>query len=156
MNDMLQQLGLLVLGSVPTMVLFLATLVAYRLLVHIPLTKILSKRYDLTQGAIERALVAIAAAESKTTEYERRLRAARAEVFRQREQSLRGVHVESDRVLTEVRKNAQQRGVVARLAIEENIAEARTRLDASIYDLSSRVIRTVLPTAKASSQEQSR
>jgi F-type H+-transporting ATPase subunit b len=52
MSDLLQQLGGLVLGAVPTMLLFLVTVAAYKFLVHTPLTKVLQERYSKTQGAI--------------------------------------------------------------------------------------------------------
>ncbi|MEO6829394.1 MAG: hypothetical protein ABI164_06250, partial [Acidobacteriaceae bacterium] len=84
MGLLLKQLGGLVLGSVPTMILFLITLAAYRLLVHTPLTKVLRERYARTQGAIEKAAAAVSAAEEKTSEYEHRLRKARAGIFRER------------------------------------------------------------------------
>lgn len=153
MIDLLQQLSGLVLGSVPTMLLFLITLAAYRLLVHIPLTKVLRERYARTQGAIQKASDAIAAAEAKTAEYERRVRSARMEIFHRRQEQLHAIHVESERVLAEARASAQQRSVIARLAIEESVAQARTRLDASIDELAAEVLRTLVPSGKAPSQE---
>ena len=84
------------LGAVPTMLLFLVTVAAYQFLVHTPLTKILQERYSKTQGAIENAAAAVAAAEQKTTEYEERLRAARAEILRDLHEQLEKVRLESE------------------------------------------------------------
>lgn len=154
MNVMLQQLSGLVLGSVPTMVLFLVTLAAYRLLVHTPLTKVLRERYARTQGAIERATQAIAAAEAKTSEYEGRLRSARMQIFHRRQERLHAIHMESEQVLAEVSASAQQRSALAQIAIEQSMAAARLQLDASIDKLAADVIRTLLSTDNQTRQEQ--
>ncbi len=61
MDQILNQLGGLVLGSVPTMVLFLILVVAYGLLVRGPLDKVLAQRRTRTSGAVEQARGAIAA-----------------------------------------------------------------------------------------------
>lgn len=153
MTTLFEQLGGLVLGSVPTMILFLITLAAYRLLVHSPLKKVLKQRYDRTQGAIENAAQAIAAAETKTAEYEERLRVARAAVFHERHARLSSVHKESELALAETRAAAQEKVAAAVVAIEESAQAARLQLDSSIQDLTQEVLRAVLP-AGAARQEQ--
>jgi F-type H+-transporting ATPase subunit b len=150
MNGLVQQLGGLVLGSVPTIILFLITLACYRLLVHTPLTKVLRERYARTQGAIEKAAEAIAAAEKKTAEYEERLRAARATVFHLRHERLHQVHLESEQALEEARMAAQDRTARARITIEDNVEKARLQLDPIIDELAAQVLRTILPSDTAS------
>jgi F-type H+-transporting ATPase subunit b len=153
MSDLLQQLGGLVLGAVPTMLLFLVTLAAYRLLVHTPLTKVLRERYSKTQGAIENAAAAVAAAERKTTEYEERLRAARAEILRELHEHLDKVHLESELAVAQARASAQERTAAARLAIEQSMRAARLELDGLIGDLSTEILKRILPAGAASAQE---
>ena len=51
MDQILNQLGELVLGSVPTMVLFILLVAAYVLLVRRPLDRILAERRARTSGA---------------------------------------------------------------------------------------------------------
>lgn len=150
MGTLLQQLGGLVLGSVPTMVLFLLTLVAYRWLVHTPLRKVLADRYARTQGAMEKAKAAIDAAERKTAEYEHALRAARASVFRERQERLHQLHMESERILNEARAQAQDRIANALIAIEHSAEAARLQLDNMLDGLTADAIRAVLPSAAAS------
>jgi len=154
MNTLLQQLGGLVLGSVPTMILFLITLAAYRLLVHTPLAKVLGQRYARTKGAIENAAAAIAAVEAKTAEYEERLRAARAAVFRERHERLHTVHVESEQALAEARTASQEQIATAVIAIEESATAARLQLDGLIGELTAEVLRAILPPGNRSPQEQ--
>lgn len=152
---LLQQLGGLVLGSTPTMILFLITLAAYRLLVHAPLKKVLRRRYDLTQGAIGKAHVAIAAAEARTVEYEERLRAARAAIFRERHERLHSIHLETEKALTEARVAAQERVASALIAVEQSAENARLQLDGFIGDLTADVLRAVLSAGSVSAPGQS-
>jgi F-type H+-transporting ATPase subunit b len=154
MSDLLQQLGGLVLGAVPTMLLFLVTLAAYRFLVHTPLTKVLQERYSKTQGAIENAAAAIAAAEHKTTEYEERLRAARAEILRDLHEHLEKVRMESEVALAQARAAAQEKVVSAMGSIEDSMQVARQELDGLVGELSAEILKRILPAGAASSQEQ--
>ncbi len=133
------------LGSVPTMILFLLTLAAYRVLVHTPLTKVLRERYARTQGAIEKADQAITAAEAKTAEYEQRLRAARAEIFRERHERLHAIHMESERSLAETRVVAHEQLATALISIEESAGAARFQLDSFIDELTADALRAILP-----------
>ncbi len=141
-------------GAVPTMLLFLVTLAAYRLLVHTPLTKVLRERYARTQGAIEKAAAAVAAAEKKTADYEERLRLARVEIFRELHDRLDKVHEESELALAQARAVAQERTATARIAIEDSMQVARQELDGLIGELSSEILARILPTGAAQPQKQ--
>ncbi len=148
------------LGSVPTILLFLVTLLAYRLLVYTPLTKVLRERYAQTQGAIESAAAAVAAAEKKTAEYEERLRVARAEIFRELHEHIEKVRLESELALTEARLEAQERTSSTKTAIEESMVAAQHELDGLIGELSTEILQRILPAGtvsslKPTSQEQS-
>jgi F-type H+-transporting ATPase subunit b len=153
MSDLLQQLGGLVLGSVPTILLFLVTLAAYKILVHAPLAKVLQERYSKTQGAIEDAAAAVAAAERKTTEYEEGLRVARAEILRDLHEHLEKVRLESEVALAQARAAAQEKTVVAMASIEESMQVARRELDGLVGELSAAILKRILPADAASSQE---
>ena len=76
--DIVQQLGALLVGAIPTALLFIVLVAAYQLLIQGPLTAVLARRRALTEGAIEDARKAVAAAEAKAQEYAERLRQARA------------------------------------------------------------------------------
>ena len=64
--DVLNQIGGLLLGSVPTVILFVLLYFAYTTLVRKPLERILAERRARTIGAVEQARGAIAAAEAET------------------------------------------------------------------------------------------
>ena len=85
MDETLRQIGELLLGSVPTVIFFLLLYGCYTVLVHKPLTRVLSERYARTQGAIEKARADVTSAEARTAEYERRLRDARVALFKSQE-----------------------------------------------------------------------
>ena len=85
MDETLRQLGELLLGSVPTIILFALLYLLYTLIVHKPLTKVLAERHDKTEGAIAKARADIAAAEARTAEYEQRIREARLALFKAQE-----------------------------------------------------------------------
>jgi F-type H+-transporting ATPase subunit b len=145
MDQILNQLGELVLGSVPTMILFILLVAAYGLLVRRPLERILAERRARTSGAVEQARSAIAAAEAETATYEEKLRAAKAEIFQARDQKLKQWNAEREAALAQVREHMQERVRGARHEIEQSAQEARLQIVAVSDDLSTRILNAVLP-----------
>ena len=64
----------------------------------------LNERRERTEGAIEQANAATAAAAAKTQEYEAQLRAARSKIFQARQQKLERWNSERDRAIAEGRR----------------------------------------------------
>jgi len=145
MGDLLRNLGDLVLGSAPTMIIFLALLFAYRFLLYAPLMRIRAERRERTQGAIEKAHAAIAAADAKSQEYEAKLRAARAEIFRRREQKLQQLAAERDNALANTRLVAQERVQAAQAELSLQAASAKQQIEVSADQLAAQVLDVVLP-----------
>lgn len=145
----LHQLADLFLRSIPTAVLFLLLLGAYRVLVYTPLLKVLAERGERTVGAMARAEAAIRAAEARSQEYEAKLRTARAEIFRAREQRLQGLQRDRDRALEEARQLAHQRVQVARERLEDEATDARRSLESRADSLAAEILRAVVPSAAA-------
>lgn len=154
MDLILHQLGDLFLRSVPTVVLFLLLLVAYRLLVHAPLLRVLGERRERTTGAVAKAEAAIRAADARSQEYEAKLRAARAEIFQAREQRTHLLQRERDRVLEEARHAAQERIRTARQRLEAEAAEARNALEAKADALATDILRAIVPAASSAGTAQ--
>jgi F-type H+-transporting ATPase subunit b len=147
----LHQLADLFLRSVPTVVLFLLLLTAYRLLVYTPLVKVLAERQERTTGAVARAEAAIRAADARAQEYEAKLRAARAEIFHAREQRVVALEHDRDRILEEARHAARQTVRTAREKLEGEAADARTTLDSKADALATEILRVILPPGAAPS-----
>ncbi len=145
MQEILKQLGDLVLGSLPTVIFFLILLGAYGALVRRPLDRVLAERFGRTGGAMNEAKAAISAAEQKTTEYETKLRKARAEMFEARTARQKAATEARDRALAEAREAAQHRIAVARASVETSGAEAKAQIEAGAATLSQQVLAAILP-----------
>lgn len=147
MSQILDQIETLMLGAIPTMILFLALVISYQLLIQGPLSAILTKRRKLTEGAMEEAQKAIASAEARTAEYGEKLRLARSEAQKLREQRVKQWIGERDAALEVARKVAGDKLAQARAGMEAEAAEARKAIEASAGELAAQVVRAVLPAA---------
>jgi F-type H+-transporting ATPase subunit b len=129
------------------MLLFLGLVVSYQLLIQGPLTRTLAERHARTDGAVEEAHKAIGRAEQRAQEYAARLRQARGEIYKLREQRIQQWSAERDAALDAARHAAGQKVSQAKAALEAEAAQARQAIQASAGDLASRVVRAVLPLA---------
>jgi F-type H+-transporting ATPase subunit b len=152
MNQILNQLGELVLGSIPTMVLFLLLVVAYGLLVRRPLDKVLAERRARTSGAVEQARGAIAAAEAETSAYEEKLRGAKNEIFQIREEKLKRWNAERETTLEQVRQATREQINAAREGIEQSAETARLQIEGLSSELSAQILKAVLPAGVMASE----
>ena len=152
MQEIIQQIGALLLGSVPTSLLFIVLVVAYQFLVQKPLTSTLKERRARTEGAVEDAHNAIGRAEARAAEYAARLRQARAEIYRAREQRIKQWTAERDAALDAARKAAGLRVGQAKAELETEAAHARQAIQGSVAELAGQVVRAVLPLAAGGSR----
>ncbi len=128
MDETLRQLGELLLGSVPTVILLALLYALYTTIVHKPLQRVLAERRSKTEGAVEKSRADIAAAEARTAEYEQKLREARAAVFRAQEARRQAVLQARANALTEARSKAQAQVQAAKKDIENDRAAAEAAL----------------------------
>ena len=89
MEQTLQALGGILLKAIPTVCLVLLLYFYFKVMLFGPLEKVLKRRDELTEGARKVAAESLAAAERKAQEYEAKLRDARAEVYREQEETRR-------------------------------------------------------------------
>lgn len=149
MDEILNQLGALVLGSVPTMLFFIALVAAYTVLVHKPLHRVLAERRARTTGAVANASAAIAAADANTRKYEEALRAARQQVYAARDERMKRWAAEREATVTAAKEAAQARVQTARTEIEQSAVAARVQVQAASAQLSDQILKAVLPMAGA-------
>jgi F-type H+-transporting ATPase subunit b len=147
MQEIIQQVGALMVGAIPTALLFIVLVLAYQFLVQEPLSATLKQRRARTEGAIEDAHKAIAQAEARAAEYAAKLRQARAQVFTAREKRVQQWNAERDAALDAARKVAGQKVAQAKAELEAEAANARQAIQAAAEDLASQVVRAVLPAA---------
>jgi F-type H+-transporting ATPase subunit b len=145
MDEIIQQVGTLLLGAIPTALLFIVLVLCYQFLVQKPLSRTLEERRARTEGAIEDAHRAIAKAEARAAEYADKLRQARAEIFKIREQRIKQWNAERDAALDSARKSAGLKVSQAKAELETEAGNARQAIQASAADLASQVVRAVLP-----------
>jgi F-type H+-transporting ATPase subunit b len=145
MNQILNQLGGLVLGAVPTMCFFILLVIAYGFLVRRPLEKVLGERRARTTGAMDQAHASISEAESKTAEYEDRMRRARAEIIAAREQRLKQWQTEREHAIAEAREVTAERVRGGKAEIEESVVQARRHIESVSMELSEQILRAVMP-----------
>ncbi len=144
MDETLRQLGGLLLGSVPTIIMLLVLYAIYTVVVYNPLSKVLAERRAKTEGAIERARADVAAAEARTAEYEQRLRAARAALFKTQEARRQAALQARAAAVAAARAKAQEQVKQAREAIERDKTAAQERLQGESARLAADIVRSVL------------
>ncbi|MGA3349171.1 MAG: ATP synthase F0 subunit B [Candidatus Sulfotelmatobacter sp.] len=147
MDQTLRQLGELLLGSVPTIILLTLLYAIYATVVHKPLRRVLAERRSRTEGAVEKSQADIAAAEARTSEYEQRLREARATVFRAQEARRKAAMDARTAALNEARSKAQAQVQAAKADIEKDRASAQDGLGGEVQALAAEIMRRVLEPA---------
>jgi F-type H+-transporting ATPase subunit b len=149
MDETLRQLGELLLGAIPTVILVALLYALYANIVHKPLRRVLEERRSKTEGAVEKSRADIAAAEARTSEYEQRLREARATVFRAQEARRKAALEARTAAMNEARNKAQVQVQAAKAAIQKDRAAAQAGLQAEVQALAAEIMRRVLQPAGA-------
>jgi F-type H+-transporting ATPase subunit b len=149
MDQTLRQLGELLLGAVPTVILLALLYALYTVIVHNPLGRVLEERRSKTEGAVEKSRADIAAAEARTSEYEQRLREARAKVFHAQEARRKAALDARTLALNEARNHAQAQVQAAKADIQNDREAAQASLQGEAQTLAAEIIRRVLEPAGA-------
>jgi F-type H+-transporting ATPase subunit b len=144
MDLILKQVGELLLGAVPTIVILLSLYAIYSVVLHKPLMRVLEERRERTEGAVVKARADIAAAETRTQEYEQRLREARLAIFKAQESRRHLAQQARAEAVLQARTRAQEQVREARAAIEQDMVAARGGLQAEAERLATEIIRTIL------------
>ncbi len=149
MDEILQQLGGLLLNAIPTVVIFVFLYISYRLLVHKPLERALEERHAKTEGAVAKAQADVAAAEAKTSEYEQKIRDAKVAIYKQQEAHRRELMDARAKALAEARAHADAQVKQAKADLDRDAAAARQSLESEADRLAAEVIRAILKPATA-------
>jgi len=149
MDQTLHQLGELLLGAVPTVTMLALLYALYTAIVHKPLRRVLEERRSKTEGAVEKSRADIAAAEARTSEYEQRLREARASVFRAQEARRQAALQSRTEAVHQAREKAQNQVAAAKADIEADRRAAEKSLAGEAQALAEEIIRRVLQPAGA-------
>jgi len=144
MDQTLHALGGILLKSIPTVVLLLFLYFYLKLMLFGPLTRVLKQRDDLTAGTRDAAQKSLRDAERKVQEYEAKMREARAEVYREQEETRKRWLADQ---ASQVEGARERTGHTVRQAKEEMTVEvtaARQTLAASAAGLADQIATAVL------------
>jgi F-type H+-transporting ATPase subunit b len=147
MGETVRQIGELLLGAVPTVVLFGLLYLAYRFLLHRPLEAVLEERHQKTQGAIEKAQADIASADARAADYEQRLREARTAIYQAQEGRRRRFQEATAAALAEARAQSDALVRQTRAELEKDMTAARASLESESEKLAGAVIQSILKAA---------
>ena len=149
MDKILSQLGGLLLGAVPTIILLLTLIGLYKVILHNKLVEVLTERRARTEGAVQKAKADLAAAEAKAGEYENRLRGAKLALYKVQEARRKQLMDARTATLAQARSAGDAKVKEARAGIEKDVQAARATLAAEGEKLAAEIVRVVLSTAAA-------
>ena len=133
MDQILKQLGELLFGAIPTVVLLLTLYALYHVLVHVPLQKVLAERHART--------------EAKTAEYEQKLRDARTAIYKAQEDRRKLADQARAHAISEARNRADAKVAEARKGIQAESAIAQAGLKAEAERLADEIVTALLRAA---------
>ena len=149
MDAILRQIGELLISSIPTMISLLIVWAGYRFIVHGKLEQVLEQRHALTEGAVQRAQEEIAKAETRTAEYEQRVREARAEIYKTQQANRQRMIDARNAALADARKQAGDKVKEARASLVATMATSKAALREQADALADQIIESVLKPAAA-------
>ena len=144
MEETLKQVGGLLLGAVPTVLLFLTVFIAYQVLVYKPLGRTLEERHSRSAGALEKARTDIATAAARTADYEQRIRDARLAIYKAQDARRQKALEARAGTVAQARERGDALVRQARATLEADVAASKSMLQAEGGRLADQVIQRVL------------
>src|SRR5712691_11096254 len=144
MDQMLHDLGGILLKAIPTIILLLVLYFYLKAMLFGPLDRILQQRRELTEGARKAAEHSLEAAERKTREFEAKLREARGQVYKEQEEIRRKLLEEQASQLAQAHTKSEAGVKDAKQGLAAESAAARTSLVASSEALADRIVASLM------------
>jgi F-type H+-transporting ATPase subunit b len=144
MEQTLHALGGILLKSIPTIVLLLFLYFYLKLMLFGPLTRVLKQREELTSGTRHAAQKSLKDAERKVAEYEAKMREARAEVYREQEETRKQWLADQTSQVEGARERTGQTVQQAKEQMTAEITAARQNLAESAGALADQIANAVL------------
>jgi F-type H+-transporting ATPase subunit b len=144
MDEVLRSLGGLLIQAIPTLLLIVALYFYLKRIYFKPMARVLSERYDATEGARKQAEDSLAKASLKAGEYEAALRAARADIYREQEEFRKGLQKDHARAVADARQRAELMVKEAGASLAAEADNARRTLALRTEALADRIAETVL------------
>jgi F-type H+-transporting ATPase subunit b len=144
MDEVLRSLGGLLLKAVPTFLLIVLLHFYLKRVYFGPMSRVLSERYDATEGARKLAEESLARASEKATEYEAALRSARADIYREQEEFRQAMRDEHTRAVQDARQGAEAMVKEANRQLAGELENAKRTLALQTESLANQIAETVL------------
>jgi F-type H+-transporting ATPase subunit b len=144
MDQILRQLGELLLKAIPTFLLVVFLSFYLKRIFFKPLEKVLAERYAATEGARKLAEDSLERASAKAAEYEAAMREARADVYRQQEQIHKQLQEQAAAQIAEARKRSEAAVQAAKQELAQEAEAAKASLARESDQLAVQIADTVL------------
>ncbi|HTZ33928.1 MAG TPA: ATP synthase F0 subunit B [Methylomirabilota bacterium] len=144
MSDLIHQLGDLLLGAVPVILIVLIFYFALRSLFFKPILAVMAERQARTIGAQRAAEAAQAAAAEKFKQYEEALRQAKAKVYLEQEAERKKLLDERTTFLKEARSKSSAEVTQAKGRVKGELESAKKDVEATASQLAQEITRRVL------------
>jgi F-type H+-transporting ATPase subunit b len=156
MEQTLQQLGELLLGSIPTIIIFLILHSYLKAVLYQPLMRVLRERSSRTEGKFDAARSTLTVAEGKASGYEDAIRSTRLDAYRLIDERRKHAMEERATLMARARAEAEKALQSAQEQIAADMVEAKKRLRHEADHIGNEIVETVLrrsvlsrPTARA-------
>jgi F-type H+-transporting ATPase subunit b len=144
MDAMLQALGRILLGAVPTFLLVILLHFYLKSMFFKPLEKVLHERYEATEGARKLAQQSLEQAAAKTASYENQLRIAKAEMYQAQEKLHKQLQEREAAAVAEARQHAEAAIKLAKTQLAADVEAAKTSLASDSESLASQIAESIL------------
>ena len=144
MEQTLHALGGILLKSIPTVILLVFLYVYLKSMLFGPLTRVLQRREELTEGTRRAAQKSLKDAERKVSEYEAKMREARAEVYREQEETRKRWLADQASQVDSARECTGQTVQQSKEQLTNEVSAARLTLADSAGVLADQIATTVL------------
>lgn len=143
MDVLIQELSGLLLRAVPTIVLLILVHFYLKAVFFQPLQEVLAKRRKATEGAREEGQKSLRRAAEKQTMYEMALKEARAEMYREQEETRRGWLEHQTGRIEEARHRTRAMIQEASHKLESEVAAAKRDLASSSQVLALQIVESL-------------
>lgn len=144
MDATLQALAGLLWKAIPTLILVVILHWYLKTMLFRPLQDLLRKREEATEGARRAAQESLARAEQRAGEYDAALRQARADLYREQEETRRRWVDEQTRRIEEARQKGHALVENARRQLQAEADSARLEMEAASDALAEQISRSIL------------
>jgi F-type H+-transporting ATPase subunit b len=142
-DSILATIGSLIVQSLPTLFLVVVLHFYLKSMLFKPLAKVLAERDALTKGAKETAEASLKAADEKAALYEKSIRDARSELYKEQEKMRKQWLDDQAAQVASAREASDARMKTAREEIAKDVAEARKTLADQASQLADKIATSI-------------